>query len=127
MDFGPHCSLQIFRSLYSDLKSKINTIFILHPRHLVSYLVYGRVSSKQTKINFGSNRNKPKQDMFRVCFGLFRETKNKKFRFVSVCFDLFRCFEPISKQRKQTNLFRNKLKQPKIFRKIPEYTLFQTV
>ncbi len=33
---------------------------------------------------FGSNRNKPKQDLFRVCFGLFRETKNKKFRFVSV-------------------------------------------
>jgi hypothetical protein len=26
----------------------------------------GRVSSKQTKINFGSNRNKPKQDLFRV-------------------------------------------------------------
>jgi hypothetical protein len=70
------------------------------------------VSSKQTKLNFGSNRNKPKQDLFRVCFGLFRETKNKKFRFVSVCFDLFRCFEPISKQPKQTNLFRNKLKQP---------------
>jgi hypothetical protein len=44
----------------------------------------GRVSSKQTKINFGSNRNKPKQDLFRVCFGLFRETKNKTFRFVSV-------------------------------------------
>jgi hypothetical protein len=43
-----------------------------------------RVSSKQTKINFGSNRNKPKQDLFRVCFGLFRETKNQIFRFVSV-------------------------------------------
>ncbi len=43
-----------------------------------------RVSSKQTKINFGSNRNKPKQDLFWVCFGLFRETKDKKFRFVSV-------------------------------------------
>jgi uncharacterized protein (DUF1810 family) len=43
-----------------------------------------RVSSKQTKIIFGLNRNKPKQDLFRVCFGLFRETKNKKFRFVSV-------------------------------------------
>jgi hypothetical protein len=43
-----------------------------------------RVSSKQTKIIFGSNRNKPKQDLFRVCFGLFRETNNKKFRFVSV-------------------------------------------
>jgi hypothetical protein len=43
-----------------------------------------RVSSKQTKINIGSNRNKPKQDLFRVCFGLFRETKKKKILFVSV-------------------------------------------
>jgi hypothetical protein len=63
-----------------------------------------RVSSKQTKINFGSNRNKPKQDLFRVCFCLFRETKNNKFW-------LFRCFEPISKQPKQTELFRNKPNQ----------------
>jgi hypothetical protein len=50
-------------------------------------LGWGRVSSKQTKINFGSNRNKPKQDLFRVCFGLFCETKNKNFglfQFVSV-------------------------------------------
>ncbi len=43
-----------------------------------------RVPSKQTKINFGSNQNKPKQDLFCVCFGLFRETKNKNFWFVSV-------------------------------------------
>ncbi len=43
-----------------------------------------RVSSKQTKINFGSNQNKLKQDLFCVCFGLFRETKNKIFWFVSV-------------------------------------------
>jgi hypothetical protein len=62
-----------------------------------------RVSSKQTKINFGSNRNKPKQDLFRVCFCLFRETKKN--------FCLFRCFELISKQPKQTDLFRNKPKQ----------------
>jgi hypothetical protein len=33
------------------------------------------VSLKQTKISFGWNRNKQKQDLFRVCFGLFRETK----------------------------------------------------
>jgi hypothetical protein len=46
-------------------------------------IAWNRVSSKQTKINFGSNRNKPKQDLFRVCFGLFRETKNKN---ISVCF-----------------------------------------
>ncbi len=63
-----------------------------------------RVSSKQTKIIFGSNRNKPKQDLF---------------AFVSVCFvkpitksfGLFRCFEPISKQLKQTELFHKKPKQ----------------
>jgi hypothetical protein len=61
-----------------------------------------RVSSKQTKINFGSNRNKPKQDLFRVCFV---KPKRKNFR-------LFQCFKPISKQLKQTDLFRNKPKQP---------------
>ncbi len=44
------------------------------------------MSSKQTKKFFGSNRNKLKQDLFRLCYGLFRETKNKKFQFVSVCF-----------------------------------------
>jgi hypothetical protein len=78
------------------------------PVHLISqfFLVTPRVSLKQTKINFGLNRNKPKQDLFRVCFGLFRETKNKNF-------GLFRCFEPISKQPKQTKLFRNKTKQTK--------------
>ncbi len=43
-----------------------------------------RVSSKWKKNIFGSNRNKPKQDLFRVCFGLFRKTKKKIFRFVSV-------------------------------------------
>jgi hypothetical protein len=42
-----------------------------------------RVSSKWKKKFFGSNRNKPKQDLFRVCFGLFRETKKQIFR---LCF-----------------------------------------
>ncbi len=44
-----------------------------------------------------------------------------------VCFGLIRCLEPISKQLKQTELFRNKPKQPKIFRKISKYALCQTV
>jgi hypothetical protein len=65
---------------------------ILHPTVIRFRLFEGvpferltvRVSSKQTKIIFGSNRNKPKQDLFRVCFGLFREPKKKKIRFVSV-------------------------------------------
>ncbi len=62
------------------------------------------MSSKQTKINFGSNRNKPKQDLFHVCFGLFRETKNKKFNFVSV----FRTYIETTETKE---LFRNKQKQ----------------
>ncbi len=66
-----------------------------------------RVSSKQTKkIQF-----ELKQNLFRLCFGLFRETNNKKFWFVSISFGLFWCFEPISKQPKQTELFQNKPKQ----------------
>ena len=67
-----------------------------------------RVSSKWKIKFFGSNRNKPKQDLFRVCFGLFRETKKKNF-------GLFQCFEPLSKQPKQTELFRNEPKQSGIF------------
>jgi hypothetical protein len=67
-------------------------------------VVEARVSSKQTKINFCSNRNTPKQDLFRVCF-VKPKIKN---------FGLFRCFEPISKQPKQTELFGNKPKQTEI-------------
>ncbi len=67
-----------------------------------------RVSSKQTKINFGSNRNKPKQDLFRVCFGLFRETKF----FFSVCFGV-------------SNLYRNNRNKQNCFeanRNNPEFS-----
>jgi hypothetical protein len=42
------------------------------------------VSSKQSNFFFGSNRNKPKLNLFRLFFGLFRETKKLFFRFVSV-------------------------------------------
>ncbi len=45
-----------------------------------------RVSSKQSNFLFGSNRNKPKLNLFRLFFGLFRETKKHFFWFVSVCF-----------------------------------------
>jgi hypothetical protein len=45
-----------------------------------------RVSSKQTKKIFGSNQNKPKLGLFRLIFGLFRETNQLFFRFVSVRF-----------------------------------------
>jgi hypothetical protein len=59
------------------------------------------VSSKQTKINFGSNRNKICFAFVSVCF-MKPKTKN---------FGLFQCFKPISKQPKQTDLFSNKPKQ----------------
>ncbi len=72
---------------------------------------------RNEKKNFGSNRNKRKQDLFRVCFGLFHETKKK-------IFGLFRCFEPISKQPKQTELFRN---EPKQWLIVPKNGIFQTL
>ncbi len=58
-----------------------------------------------------------------ICTYFVVKPKRKNLGF----FGLFRCFEPISKQPKQTELFQNKPKQPKIFRKIPKYTLYQTV
>jgi hypothetical protein len=51
---------------------------------LVVRNIADRVSSKQSNIFFGSNRNKPKLNLFRLFFGLFRETKYTFFRFVSV-------------------------------------------
>jgi hypothetical protein len=48
------------------------------------YKVSCRVSSKQTNFFFGSNRNKPKHNLFQLIFGLFRETKKIFFQFVSV-------------------------------------------
>jgi hypothetical protein len=77
------------------------------------------VSSKQTKIIFGSNRNKPKQDLFRVCFGLFRETKNKQFRFVSVFRTYIETTETNRTVSYQTETTLNFL----IFLKISKYTL----
>jgi hypothetical protein len=41
--------------------------------------VVGCPRNKQKKIRF-----EPKKDLLRVCFGLFHETKNKKYWFVSV-------------------------------------------
>jgi hypothetical protein len=65
-----------------------------------------RVSLKKTKKNFGTNRNKPKLSLFRLIFGLFRETKQIFFRFVSV-------FKTVSKQSKQIVLLRNRQKTKK--------------
>ncbi len=76
-------------------------------------LLQARVSSKQTKINFGSNRNKPKQDLFRVCFGLFRETKNKQYPFVSVFRTYIETTETNRIVSKQTEKNRKKRKKNK--------------
>jgi hypothetical protein len=65
--------LQPSRTAFGNRKMAIGNEF---PTLVMKFIGPGRVSSKQRKINFGSNRNKPKQDLFRVCFGLFRETKN---------------------------------------------------
>jgi hypothetical protein len=82
----------------------------------------GRVSSKQTKINFGSNRNKPKQDLFCVCFGLFRETKNKKFRFVSVFRTYIETIETNRSVSEQTETNRN---NPNFSEKFPNILSFK--
>jgi hypothetical protein len=78
----------------------------------VWYKVAPRVSSKQSNFFFGSNRIKPKLNLFRVFFGLFCETKKHFFRFVSVCFGV-------------SDRYRNnRNKQPK---KSPKNVFFQEV
>ncbi len=54
-------------------------------------------------------RFEPKQDLFRSCFGLFRETK-KKFRFVSVFRTYIETTETNRTVSKRTETIRNVLK-----------------
>ncbi len=81
------------------------------------------MSSKQTTKYFSSNRNKLKQDLFRLCFGLFREAKNIKFglfRFVSLfrtCIETTEINRTVSKQTETTLNFQQNKK----------YALYQTV
>ncbi len=74
---------------------------------LLPWCLCTRVSSKWKIKFFGSNRNKPKQDLFRVCFGLFRETKKKNFRFVSVFRTLIETTETNRTVSKRTETVRN--------------------
>ncbi len=75
------------------------------PRNNLLYLGCPRNEKKNVSVRTETNRNK-------ICFA-----------FVSVCFvkpkqiffGLFRCFESILKQSKQTELFRNEPKQSRIF------------
>jgi hypothetical protein len=64
------------------------------------------VSSKQTRNIFGLNRKEPKLNLFRLCFGLFHETKKYFFRLVSVfrtCIETTETNMHVSKQT-ETNL-----------------------
>jgi hypothetical protein len=63
---------------------------------------------------FGSNRNKPKQDLFRVFFGLFRETKKRNFWFVSVFRTHIETTETNRTVSKRTETIRNFLKNTQI-------------
>ncbi len=65
----------------------------------------GVLETKQK--NFGSNRNK-------ICFGLFRETKNKQIRFVSVFRIYIETTETNKTVSKQTETTLNFLKNTKI-------------
>ncbi len=62
-----------------------------------------RVSSKQSNIFFGSNRNKPKLNLFRLFSVCFAKPKN-------LFFGLFRCYGLVSKQPKQTEFSRKQTK-----------------
>ncbi len=75
-----------------------------------------RVSSKWKKNIFGSNRNKPKQDLFRVCFGLFCETPKKNF---SVCFAVSNLYR---NNRNKQNCFETNRKNPEFYEKYQKNT-----
>ncbi len=78
---------------------KLQHLVVIESHH------WSRVSSKQSKFFFGSNQNKAKLYLF----WLFRFVSWNQKHF-SVCFGLFQCFGPVSKQPKQTELCRNKPK-----------------
>jgi hypothetical protein len=77
-------------------------------------LVTDRVSSKQTNKIFGSNRNKPKLNLFWFIFGLFRETNKSFFRFVSVRFGVS---DPFRNNQNKQNCFQTNRKTKKIVEK----------
>ncbi len=82
---------------------------------------------KQTKNNFGSNQNKPKRDLFRLCFGLFHETKNKRFWFVLVFRTYIETTEANRNVSKQTKTNRNNPKFSKKFQNMLFIKLFRLV
>jgi hypothetical protein len=93
-----------------DCKPALVTVLVL-----TTQLQVGCPRNKPKKIV--SNQNKPGRH--KICFGCvsvcFVKQKTKNFF-------LFRCFEPISKEPKQTELVRNKPKQTKATLNIPKNT-----
>jgi hypothetical protein len=78
-----------------------------------SYTNTRRVSSKKEK-KFDSNRKNRNKICFGFCFGLFRETKTKKVRFVSVFRTYIETTETNRTVSKQTEITINFLKNTKI-------------
>jgi hypothetical protein len=72
-----------------------------------------RVSSKQSNFFFGSNRTKPRLNLFRLFFGLFCETKKHFFQFVSVFRTNIETIRIFSKQTKKISKKRSLLGGPR--------------
>ncbi len=92
--------------------SRVSVFFLWTKK---SKIEASRVSSKWKIKIFGSNRNKPKQDLFCVCFGLFREIKTFLFRFVSVFRTFIETTETNRTVSKRTETILNFLKNTWIF------------
>ncbi len=82
-------------------------------------MVITRVSSKQTNKNFGLNRNKPKQDLFLLCFGLFR--------YVSVFLTYIETTETNRTVLKQTETNQNNPKFSEKYQNLFSIKLFRLV
>ncbi len=84
-------------------------------------MIPSRVSSKQS--NFLSVRTETNRNS--ICFGCFSVCCAKPKTLFSVCFGLFRCFGPVLKQPKQTELCRNKPKKSQ--KNVLYYRVLKTV
>ncbi len=97
-----YCVLVFFRRLNCILGSLRGTLPLGCPRN--------------QKKKFRFKPKKPRQDLFRLCFGLFLETKKQNL-------GLFPCFELLSKQPKQTERFSKQTETDQNFLKMPKYAL----
>jgi hypothetical protein len=95
--FGLLWFVSVFR--ISIKTTETNTTLSKQTEKSLKNVFYIRGSSKQLIFVFlGSNRNKPKINLFRLFFGLSYAKPNNFF------FGLFWCIGPLSKQPKQTEL-----------------------